>query len=67
MTIIHSDPIIRAHVRNLVMAERRQSQSDTDWKNRLAGFGYAIQPSETGLRVVTLAHGVDVCSLPLYE
>ncbi|MEM8978357.1 MAG: hypothetical protein AAGD04_02665 [Pseudomonadota bacterium] len=67
MTIIHSDPLIRAHVRNLVMSERQRSRTDKEWQNRLAGFGYAVESTEVGTRVVTLTHRVEVCTLPIFE
>lgn len=52
-----------AAIRELVMAERRVSVSEREWKHRLVGYGYAIKDTPQGRVVTSVVRGEALCSL----
>jgi hypothetical protein len=54
------DPFLLAQIRHLIAQDLRAARSDEDLTRRLAAKGYGLQSTETGLRLTTLPHGVDI-------
>ena len=56
-------PLTMSQVRDLVAQEREKALSVKEWHHRLAGYGYKALPLDDGFRIVTVSHGVEVCTL----
>jgi len=51
-------------IRDFVLRERTKAVSPREWKHRLAGYGYRLKETDTGVCVTSLLGGEELCHLP---